>query len=85
MGLKFKSKKSAAKRLKGTGSGKITVKKQSGRSHLMGSKSTKRKRNLRSLPLSSRLSARFPGGSCTKANGTRCLPQRVPFGPEHPA
>jgi large subunit ribosomal protein L35 len=51
MGKKFKSKKSAAKRFKVTGTGKIKVKKQSGRSHLMGSKSPKRKRHLKDQPL----------------------------------
>jgi large subunit ribosomal protein L35 len=44
---KFKSKKSVMKRFKVTGTGKVKVKKQSGRSHLMGSKSPKRKRHLK--------------------------------------
>jgi large subunit ribosomal protein L35 len=51
MGKKFKSKKSAAKRFKVTGTGKIKIRKRSGRSHLMGSKSSKRKRHLKDQPL----------------------------------
>ena len=44
---KMKTRKSAAKRLKRTASGKLKRSKQ-GRRHLLSSKSTKRKRNLRS-------------------------------------
>lgn len=51
MGKKFKSKKSVVKRFKVTAKGKIKVRKQSGRSHLMGSKSAKRKRQLKDQPI----------------------------------
>ncbi|MGH7739503.1 MAG: 50S ribosomal protein L35 [bacterium] len=51
MAKKFKSKKSVVKRFKVTGKGKIKVRKQSGRSHLMGSKSAKRKRQLKDQPI----------------------------------
>lgn len=44
---KMKTRKSAAKRLKRTASGKLKRHKQ-GRRHLLTCKSTKRKRNLRS-------------------------------------
>jgi len=47
---KMKTRKSAAKRLKRTASGKLKRSKQ-GRRHLLSSKSTKRKRNLRSSGL----------------------------------
>lgn len=43
---KMKTKKSAAKRFKVTGSGKISRSKQ-GRRHLLSHKTSKRKRNLR--------------------------------------
>ena len=43
---KQKTKKGAAKRIKITGSGKL-VRKRSGTSHLLGKKSSKRKRKLR--------------------------------------
>ncbi|MEW5814133.1 MAG: 50S ribosomal protein L35 [Spirochaetota bacterium] len=43
---KLKTRKSAAKRLKFTGTGKITYKKQ-GLRHILTKKSTKRKRKLR--------------------------------------
>ena len=47
---KMKTRKSAAKRLKRTASGKLKRYKQ-GRRHLLSCKSTKRKRNLRSSTL----------------------------------
>jgi large subunit ribosomal protein L35 len=47
MGKKFKSKKSVSKRFKVTGTGKIKVKKNSGRAHLLGHKTPKRKRQLK--------------------------------------
>ncbi len=43
---KMKTKKAAAKRLKRTATGKITFK-RAGTGHLMSSKTSKRKRNLR--------------------------------------
>jgi large subunit ribosomal protein L35 len=43
---KMKTRKAAAKRLKRTGSGKLRRHKK-GRRHLLSSKTTKRKRNLR--------------------------------------
>ncbi len=50
MGKKFKSKKSVAKRFKVTGTGKIKIRKMSGRAHLLGHKSPKRKRQLKGRP-----------------------------------
>ena len=47
MGKGPKSKKSAWKRFKVTGTGKLMVKKKQGRGHLLAHKSSKRKRQLK--------------------------------------
>jgi large subunit ribosomal protein L35 len=47
MGKGFKTKHSIIKRFKVTGTGKLKVKKNSGRSHLLAHKSSKRKRQLK--------------------------------------
>lgn len=46
-----KTKKSIAKRIKVTGSGKLKVKKLQGRSHLLAHKSSKKKRHLKRQPI----------------------------------
>jgi large subunit ribosomal protein L35 len=51
MGKGFKTKKSILKRFKVTGTGKIMVKKQTGRGHLLAHKSRKRKRHLKGQPV----------------------------------
>ena len=51
MGKGFKSKKSILKRFKITGTGKVKVKKVSGRGHLLAHKSSKRKRQLKRQPM----------------------------------
>lgn len=51
MGKGFKTKKSILKRFKVTGKGKLKIKKTAGHSHLQGSKSPKRKRQLKRQPL----------------------------------
>jgi large subunit ribosomal protein L35 len=47
MGKGIKTKGSISKRFKITGTGRVRVKKLGGRSHLMGSKSPKRKRQMK--------------------------------------
>ena len=46
-----KTKKSVAKRIKITGTGKIKAKKVQGRSHLLAHKSSKKKRQLKHQPI----------------------------------
>ncbi len=47
MGKGFKTKKSILKRFKITGTGKLKIKRQNNRSHLLAHKSSKRKRHLK--------------------------------------
>lgn len=47
----FKTKHSVLKRFKITGTGKLMVRKKSGRSHLLAHKSSKRKRQLKRQPI----------------------------------
>lgn len=47
----FKTRHSVRKRFKVTGTGKLMVKKTSGRSHLLAHKSSKRKRQLKRQPI----------------------------------
>jgi large subunit ribosomal protein L35 len=51
MGKGMKSKKSILKRFKITGTGKLKVKRVSGRSHLLAHKSSKRKRQMKRQPI----------------------------------
>ncbi len=51
MGKGFKTKKSILKRFKVTATGKLKIKRQNNRSHLMAHKSSKRKRQLKRHPL----------------------------------
>lgn len=51
MGKGPKSKKSILKRFKITGTGKVVVKKNPGRGHLLAHKSSKRKRQLKAQPV----------------------------------
>ena len=51
MGKGFKTKHSVLKRFKVTGTGKLKVRKISGRSHLLAHKTPKRKRQLKRQPL----------------------------------
>jgi large subunit ribosomal protein L35 len=48
---KLKTKKNVIKRFKVTGTGKIKIKRLSGRGHLLAHKSSKRKRQLKRQPL----------------------------------
>lgn len=57
MSNKMKTRKSAAKRYKVTGTGKVMFKKQ-GLRHILTKKSTKRKRNLRAAGILSESEAR---------------------------
>ena len=50
MGKGLKTKKSILKRFKITGTGKVLVKKNPGRGHLLAHKSSKRKRQLKAQP-----------------------------------
>jgi large subunit ribosomal protein L35 len=47
----LKPKKSVVKRFKVTGTGKLKIRKQSSRSHLMAHKTSKRKRQLKRQPV----------------------------------
>jgi len=51
MGKGLKTKHSVRKRFKVTGTGKLMVRKISGRSHLLAHKSSKRKRQLKRQPI----------------------------------
>lgn len=51
MGKGMKTKKSILKRFKITGTGKVMVKKNPGRGHLLAHKSSKRKRQLKAQPV----------------------------------
>ena len=51
MGKGIKTRKSVTKRFKITGTGKLMVKKNSGRAHLLGHKSSKKKRQLKRQPI----------------------------------
>jgi large subunit ribosomal protein L35 len=51
MGKGPKTKKSILKRFKVTGTGKVKIKKVSGRSHLLAHKTSKRKRQLKRQPI----------------------------------
>ena len=51
MGKGFKTKKSVMKRFKVTGTGKLKIRKQASRSHLLAHKSSKRKRQLKRQPI----------------------------------
>ena len=51
MGKGPKTKKSVAKRFKVTGTGKLKVKKNMGRGHLLAHKTSKRKRQLKRQPV----------------------------------
>jgi large subunit ribosomal protein L35 len=51
MGKGIKTRKSVTKRFKITGTGKLMVKKNSGRAHLLAHKSSKKKRQLKRQPI----------------------------------
>lgn len=57
MGKGPKSKKSIMKRFKITGTGKVMVKKNQGRGHLLAHKSSKKKRQLKRQPVLSNAAA----------------------------